>query len=63
MRACTHDNFFFLFKWTFTLVIIGTFNPFATNQIELASQIEHDCTHVKSASADLVMKYMYIDTL
>ena len=45
------------------LVIIGTFNPFANNRIELTSQIEHDCTHVKSASADLVMKYMYIDTL
>ena len=62
MHACTHDIVFvFLFKWTFTLVIMGTFNLFATDQIELASQIdiyEHDCTHVMSASSDLVMKYM-----
>ena len=62
MHKCTHDILFVLvFKWTFTLVIIGTFNPFATNRIELASQIsiyEHDCTHVTSASSDLVMKYI-----
>ena len=63
MQACTHDLFIFIiviFKWTFSLIIMGTFNPFATNRIELASQIniyEDNCTHVTSASSDLVMKY------
>ena len=65
MHACTHDIVFVIsfFKWTFTLVIMGTFNPFTTNRIELTSQIdiyEHDCTHVTSASSDLVMKYMKV---
>ena len=45
----------------FTLVIMGTFNPFATNRIELASQsniYEDNCTHVTSASSELVKKYI-----
>ena len=61
-NACMYTRYcFFFFKWTFTLIIMGTFNPFATNRIELASQIniyEDNCTHVTSASSDLVMMYI-----
>ena len=63
MHECKHEHMilYFFVSGRFYAVIMGTFNPFATNRIELASQsniYEDNCTHVTSASSDLVMKYI-----